>query len=203
MRADVLGFTVLAAVLVVTPGPDSMLVLGRAVRHGRRNALGAGAGVVVGLLAWAVASSAGIAAFVVSSGAAYDALRLVGAAYLVWVGVQHVRSSRRAGASASEVHRAGGTSFRAGLVTNLLNPKIALFYVSVLPQFAPTGSSRTWAIIGLAAVHIVLSLLWLAGLAVAGSRAAAGLRPAVQRWLEAVGGCVLVALGVRLAFVRD
>ena len=199
MTSDLLGFAAVAAVLVVTPGPDSLLVLGRAVRHGRRSALGAGMGVVVGLTAWALASSAGLAAFVVSSEAAYDGLRVVGSAYLVLVGVQHLRSSRRGDVADAAASWRGATSFRAGLVTNLLNPKIALFYVSVLPQFA----SSAWVIVVLAAVHIALSLVWLVGVAVAGSRAAHGLRPAIQRRLEAVGGCVLVGLGVRLAVVDD
>ena len=192
MTSDLLAFAALAAVLVLTPGPDSMLVLGRAVREGRSSALGAAGGVVAGLTAWAAASAVGLAAFVTSSGRVYDGLRYVGAAYLVWIGVQHLRSPAPAG-------DAGGRSFRAGLATNLLNPKIAVFYVSVLPQFGDDGRE----IAALAAVHVVLSLVWLACLAVAGSRAASGLRPAVQRRLEAIGGGVLVALGVRLAVTRS
>lgn len=188
-----LAFAALSVVLVLTPGPDSMLVLGRAVREGRTSALGAALGVVVGLTAWAGAAAVGLAAFVTSSGAVYDALRLVGAAYLVWIGVQHLRSSSEAG------DRGGRSSFVAGVATNLLNPKIALFYVSVLPQFGETGGE----IAGLAAIHVVMSLLWLAAVAVAGSRAAAGMRPAVQRRLEVIGGGVLVALGVRLAVSRS
>ena len=186
------AFAALAIVLVLTPGPDSMLVLGRAVREGRSSALAAGLGVVAGLTAWAAAAAVGVAAFVTSSGAAYDALRSVGAAYLVWIGVQHLRSSGAA-------HDAGGRSFRAGVATNLLNPKIAVFYVSVLPQFGDDGAE----IAALAAIHVALSLLWLSCLAVAGSRAASGLRPVVQRRLEVLGGGVLVVLGVRLAVSRS
>ena len=193
MTSDLLAFTALAVVLVITPGPDSMLVLGRAVREGRASALGAAGGVVTGLTAWAAASAVGVAAFVTSSGAVYDALRYVGAAYLVWIGVQHLRST----GSASD--GGGRSSFATGLATNLLNPKIAVFYVSVLPQFGDNGGE----IAALAAVHVVLSLVWLAGVAVAGSRAASGLRPAVQRRLEVLGGGVLVALGVRLAVSRS
>jgi threonine/homoserine/homoserine lactone efflux protein len=200
VASGLFAFAAVAAVLVLTPGPDSMLVLGRAVRQGRTSALAAGLGVVVGLLVWGAASAVGLAAFVLSSHSLYDAVRVVGSLYLMWIGVQHVRASRR---SHDVVVDATRPSFSAGLVTNLLNPKIALFYVSVLPRFAPETGSRLLAICALAGVHIVLSLAWLSGLAVAGSRAAHGLRPALQGRLEAIGGYVLVALGLRLALIRD
>lgn len=205
MLQELLAFAVLAAVVTVTPGLDTMLVLRTAAVDGRRSALAAGAGIGLGCLCWAAASAVGITAVLAASRLAYDVLRVTGAAYLCWLGLRLLWRARRPAvppaASGSTVDRGGPAgSFRVGLTTNLLNPKVGVFYLSVLPQFLPHDVPPLLASAMLGAVHVAEGLLWFALIAAAVHRAGRWLaRPAARRRLDKLTGVIFVGLGVRLA----
>lgn len=199
MGPELVGFLVVAGLLVVTPGADTMFVLSRALRCGRGDALRGSCGVVAGLGVWAAASLVGLAALITASEMAYTVLRFAGAAYLLWLGATQAWRAWRPPSSGSQESVVVGRPFLTGLTTNLLNPKIGVFYLSVLPQLAPEGSTTGSAVLGGAVFHVTLSWCWLSGLAVVGSRARDRLRPLVRRRLEAISGGFLVAFGLRVA----
>jgi threonine/homoserine/homoserine lactone efflux protein len=190
----VTGFLLVAIVVVVAPGPDFALTLRNAVARDRRAGVATAAGVVSGQLVWEVATIAGLAALLVAFHPAFTALRVAGAAYLVWLGLVALRAAWRDRSPAIRRGR-GGSPYRQGLLSNLGNPKMAVFFTSLLPQF---GAAPTEL-----AVHALafsaLTLGWLCLVA----RAGAALRvPAARRLIDAVTGVVLVAFGFRLAAGR-
>jgi threonine/homoserine/homoserine lactone efflux protein len=161
--------------------------------------------VVVGVLAWGAAAAVGVSALLTASTVAYDVLRLVGAGYLVWLGGRIlwrlVRSRSAADAGlATAAPAAAWRSPRTGLLTNLLNPKVGAFYVAVLPQFLPAGTSALGMGVLLALVHAALSLVWFTVLVLGAVAARRWLqRPAVSRTVEGVTGVALLGFGLRLA----
>jgi threonine/homoserine/homoserine lactone efflux protein len=202
MSASALAaWTGLVALLTVTPGADMALVARSALAAGRREALWTTAGIASGLLVWAAASAVGVAALLAASAGAYDALRLAGAAYLIALGL---RSILRAGTPPPAPGGRGGGAYATGLVSNVANPKIVVFYSTVLPGFVPEGEPVLgWSLV-LAAIHAVCSLVWLSAYAWALHRARGMLeRPRVRRALDRTTGAVLVALGARLAAYRN
>jgi len=190
----VIAFLLVAVVVVVSPGPDFALTVRNTLARGRSAGLGTAAGVVAGQLVWEAATVAGLAALLIASRPAFLALRLIGAAYLVWLGLEALRAAWRG--APLRARRARGTApFVQGLASNLGNPKMAVFFTSLLPQF---GTSFT-ELAGHALVFSALTLVWLVLIA----RAGAALRvPAVRRVLDAVTGVVLIAFGARLAAGR-
>src|SRR5262245_3245275 len=179
----VLAFAAFAAVLTITPGLDTLLVLRTAAVGGRRAAFGAGFGIGLGCLCWAVAGALGITAVLNASRVAYEALRWAGAAYLCWLGIRLLWQHRRSLAAepgqstVDNTAQAAGltrpwSAFRVGLTTNLLNPKVGVFYISVLPQFLPDGVAPLLASTVLASVHVVEGLLWFAAIILAVQRMA-------------------------------
>ncbi len=204
LGAAVLTFALVAAALTVTPGLDTALVLRAALTRGRREAAATAAGIVAGLLVWGAAAAAGVSALLTASDVAFDVLRYAGAAYLVWLGGRLlVTAVRGTGARLEPEDTAPASAWRAvrvGLGTNLLNPKVGVFYVALLPQFVPAGSDPLAVGLLLAAVHGVLSLLWFALLiALAGVLARWLRRPATVRAIDGVTGAALLGFGVRLA----
>jgi threonine/homoserine/homoserine lactone efflux protein len=190
----VLPFLVLAVIVVVTPGVDMALVTKNALLHGRRAALGSAFGVNVGIALWTLAAALGVAALVRASAAAFDVVKLAGAVYLVYLGIQALRRRERIAVAGQRM-----SPFRQGLISNALNPKIAVFFTSLLPQF---GHSLP-ALLLLGALFNAIGLVWLTGYALAAARGRAALqRPRVRAALDAISGIVLVGLGVRLAFER-
>jgi len=190
----VIAFLLVAIVVIVSPGPDFALTVRNTLVRGRRGGLQTATGVVAGQLVWEVATVAGLAALLIASRPAFLALRLVGAAYLVWLGVEALRAAWRG--APVRARRAHGTSpFVQGLASNLGNPKMAVFFSSLLPQFGTSFAELA----GHALVFSALTLVWLVLVA----RAGAALRvPAVRRALDAVSGVVLIAFGGRLAAGR-
>jgi len=181
------GFIAVAVVVIVAPGPDFALTVRNALRGGgQKTALG----VVVGQLVWVLATSVGVAALLVASHPAFVALRLAGAAYLVWLGLSLLLRRESAG----RVPRAG-SPFRQGLFSNLGNPKMAVFFTGLLPQFGDSFASLAAHGVAFAA----LTLVWLSLVARAGGLLADA---RVRRVLDLVTGVVLVAFGVRLATER-
>ena len=199
-----LVFLSVIALLTISPGVDMAVVARSALTGGRGAAFATTLGVMAGLVVWAVASALGVAALLAASQVAYDTLRLAGAAYLVWLGVQSLLAARRGEHQPLAVAGARSSSpFRQGLLTNLFNPKIAVFYSTFLPQFIAPGDPVLLMSLALAGAHILMGLVWLSLYAWALDRAAARFRGSrVRRTLDAVTGTVLVGLGLRLAAER-
>jgi threonine/homoserine/homoserine lactone efflux protein len=200
----VLAFAAFAAILTVTPGLDTMLVLRTSAVAGRRAGLAALAGIQVGCLTWAAASALGVTAVLAASRLAFDILRVAGVAYLLWLGVRilwHTRSRPSAPAPPVGAEPAGvGRAFRTGLTTNLLNPKIGVFYLSVMPQFLPTGLDPLAGALALGAIHVAEGVLWLGLLIIVVDRARVWFtRPRVKLVLERLCGVAFIGFGLRLA----
>ena len=193
------AFLGISALVIVTPGQDTALTIRNALLGGRRVAVFTAVGVSAGQALWALASAAGIAALLAASEPVFVALRLAGAAYLLWLGVQALVAAVRR-RNPEHVHECTSlrarVAFRQGFVSNLGNPKMAVFFTSLLPQFA--GSFTELLALGL--VFSFLTLVWLTAYGFVVARAGDFLRrSAVRRWLDAAVGVVLVALGLRVA----
>jgi threonine/homoserine/homoserine lactone efflux protein len=206
MPTDLLTFLGVAVVVIVTPGPDTALTIRNALLGGRVSGTFTAAGVAGGQLVWTFATSAGIAALLVASEPAFTAVRLAGAAYLVFLGVQALVAAWRPSKPlpVSTIRGPGRSNswaaFRQGLLSNLVNPKMAVFFTSLLPQFTPGGRASFGALCLLGALFALLTLVWLTAYAFAVARAGDWLRrPSIRRALEGITGAVLVALGLRLA----
>lgn len=195
---DVLAFIAVAAILTVTPGATTALVLRSAMRGGTRVAARTIAGNETGVLAWALLSVLGISALVAASQVAYDALRIAGAAVLIVLGAQALLHSRR-GAQPTAPRDSSRGAYRNGVVTSLANPKLSVFFVALFPQFVPEGAPVLPYTLAMAATVVVFDFAWYLLLAAAVSRAQRALRTALSKWIERVSGAVLVGLGLRLA----
>jgi threonine/homoserine/homoserine lactone efflux protein len=196
--SSLLAFLGVSVLLIVVPGQDTALTIRNTLTGGRRAGTRTALGVSSGQAVWALAAAAGVAALIRAWEPAFLALRLVGAAYLVYLGGQALWSALRRG---TPVHVAArrGAPYRQGLLSNLGNPKMAIFFTSLLPQF---GSSFA-ALLGLGLVFCAMTLAWLSAYAVAVARAGELLRrSSIRRALDAVTGTVLVAFGLRLASER-
>ncbi len=202
------AFLGVSLLVIVTPGQDTALTIRNTLAGGRRGGAFTALGVVSGQLAWAVASSAGVAALLLASQPAFTALKLLGAAYLVFLGAKALVAALRPGRTPdaeNETSRAFAPriAYRQGLLSNLGNPKMGVFFTSLLPQFVPDGGVTFWRMLPLGLCFAALTLVWLTAYAVAVARARNLLRRArVRRALAAVTGVVLVSLGLRLAVER-
>lgn len=196
------AFTLAAALLALTPGIDTALVVRTSVARGRGAAAGAAVGIGVGCLCWGAAVAAGLGALVAASPLAFGLLQWAGAAYLVWLGVGLLRGRGRGerGDAADAPALAVGGSLRTGLLTNLLNPKMAVFYATFLPQFTPAGVNVFAYTLLLVSIHVALAGAWFALLIVSTDRVAPVLRsPRVTRAIDRVTGCAFVGFAARLA----
>jgi threonine/homoserine/homoserine lactone efflux protein len=192
-------FLPIAVVVTITPGPGTAMVVRSALRSGWRAGVLTVAGNSIGVVAWGLLSVLGISALVAASEVAFLALKLVGAGVLIWLGVQ----SLRGGGEAVEAPAASARPFRDGLVTSLANPKLAVFFVALFPQFLDAGRAVLPTTLLMAAMIVALDFAWYTSLAVAVSRAKEGfMRTRVARWTERITGSVLIALGARVALER-
>lgn len=201
--AALAAFTATAALLTITPGLDTALVLRTAAAEGPRRAMLAAVGIALGCLGWGLLVGAGLGALLAASQLAYDVLRWAGALYLMYLGIKLVRTPRRAMelSVSDEASGAGQPNWLLrGFLTNILNPKIGVFYVSFLPQFIPVGANVLgWSVL-LAMIHNVLGLLWFGALVLATRPLLNALRrPGVLAWLDRLTGTLFVAFGVKLA----
>lgn len=203
LEQSLIAFTLAAALLTVTPGLDTALVLRTAASEGPRRAFMAGLGICVGCLAWGAVVALGLGVLLAASELAYTILRWVGAAYLVWLGLKLILSRRESFDLGGQPRAVGSAWFWRGLLTNVLNPKVGVFYVSFLPQFVPQGANVPATTLLLAAIHAFLGLLWFALLIFATRPIAAALRrPAVVRTLDRLTGGLFLLFGARLAASR-
>ena len=205
MGAHFLLFIGVAAIVIVVPGPDTAVVTKNVLIHGRRAAFGTSLGVSAGLSVWTVAAAVGVASVVRASAVAFTVLKLVGALYLIWLGLQALRAAARSGSAAGmstgdrpAMSALGG--FRQGFLSDLANPKIGVFFTSLLPQFVSPGHAVLLPFLALGAVFVLMTVLWLSVYCLVAARAAETLqRPRVKAALDRVTGVVLIALGLRLA----
>jgi threonine/homoserine/homoserine lactone efflux protein len=202
-----LPFLGVVAVLTITPGPDMLLVVRNGLGAGIRGAWLTGLGCCLGIAVHATAAVLGLSAILAASASAYAAVKLAGAAYLAYLGVRMLISAIMSGNGPSEetparpvVVRGAGTAFRQGLVTNILNPKIALLFLTLLPQFVADGEPRLRTTATLAAIFLATAVLWWRTFSLAIgpiSRLLRGHRS--RRLLDAVAGCALLAISARVA----
>lgn len=201
-------FLGIAAVVIVVPGPDTAIVTKNAVLHGRRAAFGTAFGVNTGLSVWVLASAFGIASVVRASEVAFTTLKLIGAVYLIWLGIQALRAAGRGGshATAGRVDRSildGRGGFRQGFVSDLANPKIGAFFTSVLPQFVDPGQSVLVPSLLLGGLFVLMTLAWLCAYVLVAVKASALLRRRrVSAAIDRLSGAILIGFGVRLALER-
>jgi threonine/homoserine/homoserine lactone efflux protein len=221
MTAALPTFALASTLLILAPGPDSLLVLRNTLRHGRRAGWITASGTISGLLAWAVAAAFGLSALLRVSDLGYNAVRLAGACYLLWLGVSslwpfrgrhaarataaepaaRVPAAEPAGPAGPHPGRAGWRrAYLNGLLSNLLNPKIGVFFIAFLPGFIPAGAPAPLFPLALGLWFIAETGAWLATLAWMAARGAGWLRRStVQRWLERITGVALIGFGLRLA----
>jgi RhtB (resistance to homoserine/threonine) family protein len=202
---QVLAFTLVAALMTISPGADTFLVVRNSLRGGRRDGILTTLGISSGLYFHALLSAVGVSAVLAHSAGAFLALKVAGAGYLAWLGIQSLRKATRAAPEAAPGAIAAARvpasrSFREGLLTNLLNPKVIVFYLALLPQFLSPGDAVLPKSLLLAAIHCLLGIAWLGSIAWAVDRSRQFFtRPLLRRWMDAVCGTVLIGLGLRLA----
>ncbi|MGK9232605.1 LysE family translocator [Inquilinus limosus] len=206
LASSILAFLGVSALVIVTPGPDTAVTVRNALLGGRAGGVFTALGVSVGQAIWAFATSLGIVALLVASEPLFLAVKYAGAAYLVWLGLHALRAAWRGdevgdAGPARPARRLGrGAAFRHGLVSDLGNPKMAVFFASLLPQFVPAGQPAFTAFLALGLVFSLMTFAWLAAYAVAVAKAGDVLRrPRIRRAIEGVTGALLVALGLRIA----
>lgn len=195
-------FVGVAIVVTLTPGPATAMVVRSALRGGRRSALLTTLGNSVGVLAWGVASALGVSALIAASEVAFLVLKVGGAVVLVWLGVQSFRRDHRGGRAERHVGEDvwSPRAFRDGLVTCLANPKLAIFFVALFPQFLERGHSNLTTGLAMAGLIVALDLVWYSAVALAVTRLRRQfVEGPWQHSLERITGSVMVGLGLRLA----
>jgi threonine/homoserine/homoserine lactone efflux protein len=204
MVGELAAFLALSAVVICTPGPDTALTVRNALVGGRAGGVWTAAGVAAGQAVWTVAASVGIASLLRASEPAFLAIKIAGAVYLVYLGVQSLRSAWFARPHTADdrprLHLTPGRAFRQGLLNDLGNPKMAAFFMSLLPQFVPAHQGTLAAFLLLGFLFCGLTFGWLAAYSIAIAKARRVLdRPRVRRTLDGVAGFVLIGFGIRLA----
>jgi threonine/homoserine/homoserine lactone efflux protein len=202
------SFTLASVLIVLLPGPDSLVVVRGLVRGGRRGGATTAAGVLCGLVVWVAATALGLSALLRASQVGYDVLKIAGACYLVYIGVRSLMSVRKPAADVATEGDGpmapapilGGSGFTAGVVTDLLNPKVGVFFVSFLPGFVPDGYSVGWTTFALGAWFTVMTAVYFLGLIAVSDTVSAWMgSPRIRRRLDALTGVVILGFGIRLA----
>jgi threonine/homoserine/homoserine lactone efflux protein len=197
------AFVGVAAVLTILPGADMALVMRNVLLLGRPKTMLTIAGIACGCVIHATASALGMSAILATSATAFALMKTAGAAYLVWIGVQSFRTRDAVAAGGGTKETRATAPFAQGFLTNVLNPKVAIFYLTFLPQFIAPGEPVLRRSLFLAGIHIAMGVLWLGAYAWFIEQLGAVLtRPNVKAWLERATGGLLIALGVRLAWDR-
>jgi threonine/homoserine/homoserine lactone efflux protein len=203
MLDSMLAFVAVSAVVICTPGQDTALTIRTTLTGGRRGGIATAGGVAMGQAVWTIAASAGVVALLSASEPLFRALKLLGAAYLVYLGLQSLWAAvgRRTHQSTmcTSAPLSPRRALRQGVLSNLGNPKMAVFFASLLPQFAPEGDASIAALLALGFLFCAMTFAWLTFYATAVARLGRLLTGSVKRALDAVTGLVLTALGLRLA----
>lgn len=206
MPSELWSFIGVAAIVVIVPGADMALVARNTVAGGRGVGFRTATGTILGLSVHAAAAVVGLSAVITASATAFNLVKLLGAAYLVWLGIQTLWATRRRPNRLADnnprrsLPSLGGTPLIQGFLTNVLNPKLAVFFLSFLPQFIDPGRPAVTQTLVLAGVFIVMGMAWLGTYVAAIDRLSGVLsRPSVKRWSDRVVGTVLAGLGLRLA----
>lgn len=208
MPNHLLVYVGVVVAIALLPGPDTAVVTKNALIHGRDAALGSAIGVNVGLSVWTVATALGVAAILRSSATVYDVLKLIGALYLIYIGARTLWESRRsraviAGETAAARSLDGRGGFLQGVISNLANPKVGIFFTSLLPQFVSTHHSALLQMLMLGAIFITFNVFWMSSYALAAVKLSHVLsRRRVKAVIDRVSGLVLVGVGIRLAAER-
>lgn len=210
MGINFAAFLGVSIIVIVTPGQDTALTIRNTLVGGRGGGIATAGGVVTGLATWTVASSAGLAALIVASQPLFLAIRLAGAAYLVFLGLQALRAALFTRSDVSQPAGAGsttrlrrGVAYRQGLLSNLSNPKIVVFFLSLFPQFVDRDQASFGRLLLLGLIFCAITLSWLTLYAVVVARVGDFLRrDRVRRGLEALTGLALVGIGLKLATDR-
>ena len=201
---DVLSFAAVAGLLTIVPGLDTAMVLRSAAAHGRRHGFATALGVNGGALVWGAGAALGVSALLTASTIAYTIVRVIGAAYMIWMGARLLLEARRGGAEAldpgdSPGNPSLGRSWRRGFTTNLLNPKIGAFYVAILPQFIPTHAPHLAVGLLLALVHDLEGMIWFSMIILGAHTVRRWLKHRrVRRGLDGVTGATLIGFGIKL-----
>ena len=200
---NLIAFTFAATLLTLTPGLDTALVLRTATVEGKRQALQATLGINAGCLVWGAAVAFGLGALIAVSEMAFNLLKYCGAAYLAWLGLNMLVCPRRSLAPASADGKPGGNWFIKGMLGNVLNPKVGIFYVSFLPQFIPQGHSLIAWTFGLVSIHVLLGLLWSLVL-IGATQSLSGFlrREKVIQWMDRTTGVIFLLFAAKLALSR-
>jgi threonine/homoserine/homoserine lactone efflux protein len=201
------AFLGVALLVIVAPGPDTALVVRNIVVGGRRGGLATAAGVTTGQLLWALASSLGLAALLAASTSLFEAVRMAGAIYLIVLGILTLWRALAPGAAAATgaapSRPTSRLAYGQGLLSNLANPKMAVFFPSLLPQFVPPNASAFATSLALGALFAAMAFAWLALYAVVlGSQAARSVPQVWKRWLGGAAGAALVGFGLHFALGR-
>ncbi|MFD7403027.1 LysE family translocator [Streptomyces sp. NPDC059866] len=190
------------AVLTMVPGPDMAVVTKRAIASGWQDGLRTIGGITAGLLIWGVLTVVGLAAVLAASATAYTVVKLAGAVYLGLLGVQALLQSRRSRSANAGVSAPSpsGNPWRTGLISNVFNPKIAVFYTGLLPTLAPSGFSPHMGMVLLVLIHAALTLAWLGSYVLVLAKARAFFeKPSVRRTMDRITGVVLIGFGIKVA----
>ncbi|MCS2152565.1 LysE family translocator [Scandinavium goeteborgense] len=200
---SLLAFTFAAALLTLTPGLDTALILRTSVAEGGKKAVHAALGIDLGCFIWGALVAFGLGALLAVSELAYTALKWCGAAYLCWLGIQLLLRPRQRFTLQAEGDVRSSNWFLRGMLGNVLNPKMGVFYVSFLPQFIPVGHSPiAWTFL-LVSIHVCLGTLWSLTLIMASGYAADVLKkPAVVKWMDRATGAAFLLFGARLALSK-
>ncbi|MEV0389102.1 LysE family translocator [Nonomuraea sp. NPDC050643] len=188
----------------ISPGPDFAVVVRRSAVSGRGHGMAAAVGIAVGVSVWVVAAATGIAALLAASAMAFTVVKVVGAAYLLYLGIKALRSALRGGGELMlDVPDPGGrgswAAFAEGLLTNVLNPKAALFFVALVPQFVSSGATFRDTLV-FSAVALGGTVAWFLVVAnIVGTLRQVFARPAVRRTVDGLTGAALIGLGIKLA----
>ncbi len=205
--SSVAAFAAIAVVITMTPGADTMLIVRNTLHGGRSGGLLSTAGVMAGGFVHASAAALGLSAILLRSTELYSIVKFLGAVYLVYLGIQSIRTGlqRRSGQTSERTPETSSSwqPLGQGFVTNALNPKVALFYVAFLPQFIRPSDpvvAKTFLLVG---IHYAMALLWLTGITLFVHRASALFRSSsFKRNLDLAAGAIFVGLGARLALSR-
>ncbi|MFJ4397860.1 LysE family translocator [Pseudomonas sp. NPDC089396] len=200
---NLIAFTLAATLLTLTPGLDTALILRTSTVEGRKQGLRAALGINAGCLLWGAAVAFGLGALIAVSQLAYDILKYCGAAYLAWLGMNMLVRPRQSLGAVAAQGRPEANWFLKGMLGNLLNPKVGIFYVSFLPQFIPQGQPLVAWTFGLVSIHVALGLLWSMVL-IGATQSLAGVlrREKVIQWMDRATGLVFVLFAARLALSR-